>query len=128
MQNPPGRSRNWAWACSVCLAFLATESVGQSLSPEATSQVLEVATAICGDYVNSGSSSQQEIAANVEGHLKGLTKFLAEAGAEGTYSFKSDEYVNVARAELSGEMSGVRNCKMAVWNDLKADILQGSAN
>lgn len=123
-----GRLRPRPAAAGLALALLAGPAAGQGLDTEALAEIRSFAESFCGDLFDAGGSSESlalEGAAKAE--IDGLLKKLVSIGVEGAASFDSGEYVGVLREQLSAERSDNRDCRMTIWNDLKAGVVSAPA-
>jgi len=73
-----------------------------------------------------GFSKKLSAGGAAEAQLKGVLKKLADIGFEGSVNFDQDKYVGVLREDLVGELNDNRACRLLVWNDLKASVIQQS--
>jgi hypothetical protein len=113
-------------AFALCLALaapMAPAGRAQGLDAEALASIQEFAASVCGEYVREGSVEQFEAEGAAKAKLDGLLAKLTNVGIEGAARFDSGQYVGVLREELSGELQSVRACRLQVWNDLKAGVV-----
>lgn len=59
-----------------------------------------------------------------EADLKGLLNKLADLGVSGTAAINTESYAGVLREDVRGTMQDSRECKLMIWNDVKATVAQ----
>ncbi|WP_138465248.1 hypothetical protein [Poseidonocella sp. HB161398] len=94
-----------------------------ALDPQTISAILQVADGICGEYFLNGNTSETSFSGAAEGHIKGLAKLMADAGAEGSFAFNEKEYLNVLHEELGTKLTDQRACRLQVWSDMKSALV-----
>lgn len=109
---------------AVFLICMPLNAPAQELNIEALSEIRAFAEDFCGDLFDSGSSSGVSVEGSAEARLKGLLDKLADLGIEGSAGFDQEKYVGVIREELGKELQSNRDCRLTVWNDLKAAVLK----
>lgn len=101
------------------IALAGTTTVGANDLAKMASEVEQFSDAICGRLEIVGSSEKIQIQGETEAGLKLLTKKLANIGFEGAVDFISDEYIGVLQRDLASDRSGIRDCRLKVWADLR---------
>lgn len=100
----------------------------QSIDLQALKEVKEFAIEFCEDVdYSKGSSSEIMLSGEAEARVTGLLKKLTDIGVAGTASFNSKNYVGVLQEELGTELKSVRECRMAIWNDMKSSVITKEA-
>lgn len=91
---------------------------------ELAKEVEQFSDIICGRIEVIGTTKNLEISggAEAEAALKLLTKKLANIGFEGAVDFISNKYIGVLQQDLASDRSGVRDCRMKVWNDFRGFV------
>lgn len=114
--------------CAFAIVSLGGFSAAQSIDLQALREVKEFAIEFCEDVdYSQGSSSEIMLSGEAEARVSGLLKKLTDIGVAGTASFNSKNYVGVLQEELGNELKSVRECRMAIWNDMKTSVITKAA-
>lgn len=101
-----------------------TAAPAQSLNLEALHEIDAFAESFCGKFLTEGNTNSVEVTGQAEADLKGLLNKLADLGVSGTATINTESYAGVLREDVRGTMQDSRECKLMIWNDLKATVAQ----
>ena len=107
----------------IAASAIAPPAAAQNLDPEAIRLIGEAAAAICGDFAREGDWSESQIEGAAEAKLKGLAGKLIDLGIEGGGSLDAGNYAGVLREDLGGELKDMRACRLQIWKDMQAQVL-----
>lgn len=107
-------------------ALVASPGHGQSIDAVALKEISDFAKDFCGEYATGGSRENLQLEGSAKAELDGFLKKLTDIGVEGAAQFDTGEYVGVLQQELRGELQSVRDCRLKIWSDLKAGVVEAA--
>lgn len=112
----------------VLLCFSAALAHGRSATAdpcvtEALALMTDTADEMCGEILQSGESEALSGSGKASASLRGLLGRLAELGLEGDLDVNAQQYSNVLRDQLAGELANARDCRVRLMERFFEDIL-----
>jgi hypothetical protein len=113
-------------ACgALCWPALTIGAQSESPQRDPVAILREIVPLICGNFEISGSSKTFTLSGDAKAHLANLFKKLADLGIAAAGNLNVEEYTGVLRTEIAPQLSGVRECRLKVWADLKSKLFPG---
>lgn len=88
--------------------------------------ISEFAEKLCKDVPITGSAENLELTGDAKAELNKILKKIADVGIKGAVKYQKSEYQGLLQKDLAQIITSERNCRLAVWNDLKMKIFNNN--